>query len=296
METKLRVLLIEDNEQDVKIVKRMLAESSWYQIDVTAAESFSNGMNLLAHEKVDAILLDLGLPDLSGLEAYDKLRDVYPAVPVLILTGLDDQNTAVQAVKKGAQDYLLKSDLSSPKMLAGSIVHAVERQRFQEELRNLAITDPLTGLYNLRGFHLLTEQQMKLVGRAPKGLILFMFDLDNMKQINDHLGHLKGDLALRQTAEVLRRTFRSSDILARYGGDEFVALAIDANAEEADIIGQRLQKQLAEINLQNEDKCQLSLSIGYSICGIKDNKFVEQLIAEADTKLYESKKRKNSKR
>ena len=99
----------------------------------------------------------------------------------------------------------------------------------QSELSSLALTDELTGLYNRRGFICLSEVQLKLARRSGCDMVLFFIDVDGLKQINDSFGHSEGDNALIRTAEVLRMTFRESDVLARIGGDEFGALAIEAS-------------------------------------------------------------------
>ncbi|MBE0557658.1 MAG: diguanylate cyclase, partial [Proteobacteria bacterium] len=103
-----------------------------------------------------------------------------------------------------------------------------ERRRMEEEIREMSLRDPLTELYNRRGFITLAEQQLRAANRANRRMLLAFIDVDDLKQINDKLGHEEGDKALIDTARIIRRTFRDSDIIARLGGDEFAVLAIDA--------------------------------------------------------------------
>ena len=115
--------------------------------------------------------------------------------------------------------------------------HARQRKTFEEELLALSLTDPLTGLHNRRGFLTFAEHQLTLSLRTKQRLILFFADQDGLKRINDTLGHEEGDQAIMETASLLKKTFRASDIVARIGGDEYVVLAVDpdANSPEAKI-------------------------------------------------------------
>ena len=160
----------------------------------------------------------------------------------------------------------------------------------QAELRNLALTDELTGLHNRRGFLALGEQQLKLARRSERGVFLFFADLDGLKQINDSFGHLEGDLALIRTAKVLKETFRESDVIARVGGDEFAILAIEASDQNEATIRNRLQKNLRSCHV-GESRYILSLSMGVACFNPRRSTSIRQLMAEADHAMYEQKRR-----
>ena len=118
------------------------------------------------------------------------------------------------------------------KVVQCNIRDVTERKRLEEKLQNMSLVDDLTGLYNRRGFFALSQQQLKIAERTKQKALLFFADLDNMKQINDALGHQEGDNALVEVASVLKETFRKSDIIGRLGGDEFAVLAIDATMKQ----------------------------------------------------------------
>ena len=158
----------------------------------------------------------------------------------------------------------------------------------------LAITDQLTGLHNRRGFLTLAEQQLKLADRTKKRLLLFFADLDGMKWINDTLGHKEGDNALTEVAEILKETFRVSDIIARVGGDEFVVLAIDIADLNADTHMDRLQDQIEMHNGQKNRKYRISLSVGYSCYDPGNPCSIDELMGQADKRMYEQKRSKKS--
>jgi diguanylate cyclase (GGDEF)-like protein len=286
---KIRVLLVQDNPEYTAHLNDAAPESSQLLFELRAAATLAEAMEALSREKFDAILLELSLPDSSGMNTFKTIRAAAPSSPVVILTYLDDELLALQAVREGAQDYLLKSEFDT-KSLRRVLLYSIERHRMQMRLFSLSVMDDLTGLYNRRGFMILAEQQMRLASRSRKGLLFFMSDLDGLKAINDGHGHRQGDLALQKTAELLRQTFRKSDILARLGGDEFAALAVEADFPESGIIAGRLEANIREFNRQNLLPFSLSLSTGFAHFDSRNSVFVEQLIAQADRALYEQKK------
>ena len=165
-------------------------------------------------------------------------------------------------------------------------------QETSEKLERLSVMDELTGLYNRRGFLTLARQQISLKERNNNDLLLVFFDIDGLKKINDTLGHSIGDYAIMSLANLLRKAFRSSDIIARIGGDEFVILAIECSIREYIEIKSRLDHSIEEFNASNDQPFQLSVSAGAAPCN-PDTKFaIEQLMEEADAELYKDKKRK----
>lgn len=170
----------------------------------------------------------------------------------------------------------------------------LRREKAEEQILLLSITDQLTGLHNRRGFLALAEQQLKLSDRTKKGFLLFFADLDGMKGINDTLGHKEGDHALIEVAAVLNETFRASDIIARMGGDEFAVLAIDMAEENADIQMARLQEQIERRNSQADRRYTLSISVGCSCYDPGNPHSIDELMVQADERMYEQKRSKKS--
>ncbi|MCX7679741.1 MAG: diguanylate cyclase [Spirochaetes bacterium] len=160
------------------------------------------------------------------------------------------------------------------------------RKIYENTLRELSMVDQLTGLYNRRGFSKLADQQIQLAKRNGENLVLFFIDINNMKKINDQFGHPEGDKALIFAANVLRKTFRKTDIICRWGGDEFAVLMINAKGSCEEKIGTRLTEAIKEINAQSLLKTELSLSWGCASLSSQDNADIETLIARADKAMY----------
>jgi len=173
-----------------------------------------------------------------------------------------------------------------------SIRDITERKRMEEEIKNLSITDPLTGLYNRRGFWTLAEQQMKISERSQKELLLIYIDLDDMKAVNDTLGHVKGDELLVEAAQVLREVFRKADIIARMGGDEFAVLVLETETVSAATIDERLERQITLHNTRAGRDYTLSMSTGMVPYHPGTPLSIDEWVLEADTRMYERKRNK----
>ncbi len=167
-----------------------------------------------------------------------------------------------------------------------------DRKRLEERLRTMSVMDELTGLYNRRGFFALAQRQMKLAERTGRAMELFFFDLDNMKWINDTLGHHEGDMALVDMADILRKTFRESDILARMGGDEFAVLVIDASQETREVIAGRWSSAVQEFNRFRTRRYALSASMGAARYNPDAPLTLDEILGRADKMMYRQKRAK----
>lgn len=167
-----------------------------------------------------------------------------------------------------------------------------ERKQQEQALRSLSLVDELTGLYNRRGFLTLAQQQLKMAKRGHRELLLLFVDMDDFKDINDTFGHAEGDSALVRTSQILKKTFRDSDIIARLGGDEFVVLAADPGPGATDIIIGRLRAELKDRNAFDASPYRLSFSVGVARFDPVAPPSIEELLATADGMLYEQKRQR----
>ena len=156
-------------------------------------------------------------------------------------------------------------------------------------MREFALIDDLTGLSNRRGFLTHADQLLRLSNRNQRGLILIYADLDNMKWINDEFGHAEGDRALVTAGEVLKKTFRNSDVVGRVGGDEFAILALEAKAESLDVLRKRLKQNLEKTEYNLDSVHKLTFSLGIIYYNPEQPQTIEELLTRADALMYKDK-------
>lgn len=167
-----------------------------------------------------------------------------------------------------------------------------ELKHTQEFLRSLSMHDELTKLHNRRGFMILADEQLKLARRHKADLLVFFADMDGLKSVNDRYGHAMGDRAIQTIAQVLQKTFRASDIVARFAGDEFAMLSVNAAWGSENIILARLQENLRAVNNLGGLPFPVNLSVGTCRFEVGSGLTIENLMEKADAKLYELKRNK----
>ncbi|HOV14977.1 MAG TPA: PAS domain S-box protein [Spirochaetota bacterium] len=176
----------------------------------------------------------------------------------------------------------------------GFILDITDHKQLLEKLENLSLIDELTGLYNRRGFITLAQQQLKLVNRTKRKMLVLFIDMDNMKSINDIYGHLEGDKAIVEISNALKKSFRDSDIIARIGGDEFVVLAMADLDFDDNFFINKINEAVQNVNNSNKNIFKLGVSIGKSCYNPDKPRTIEELIETADESMYSKKKEKKS--
>jgi two-component system cell cycle response regulator len=285
--TSFRVLVVEDNPGDAALLRRYLTSGA-RECSIDRVERVAAALEYLESNTPDVVLLDLSLPDSQGLATFREVRVLRPDLPIIVLTGLDDEETATQAVKDGAQDYLVKGTIDA-EMLRRSISYAIERNRMQQELQALALRDELTGLLNRRGFEPIAEQQLRLAEREEADVAVLFLDVDGLKRVNDELGHAMGSRLLIDAADAIRSAIRQSDVPARVGGDEFSVLLMGGRAA-ADNVIRRLNDHIERVNAASSASYTLSLSVGTAVSAPGDRRSLSRLMSEADDLMYEDKR------
>ncbi|HXX54397.1 MAG TPA: diguanylate cyclase, partial [Thermodesulfovibrionales bacterium] len=167
-----------------------------------------------------------------------------------------------------------------------------EIKQLEERLRALTLTDELTGLYNRRGFLALVEPLLKLAKRQKKTLHMLYSDMDKLKEINDTFGHQVGDVAIRDTANIFRATYRESDIIARIGGDEFVVIPVEGVGNDSSGIENRLQENIASHNAEGAREYKLSISCGIAQYDPSNPTSIDELLFQGERLMYEQKRKK----
>jgi diguanylate cyclase len=281
------VLLIEDNPGDARLIREMVVEDPGAPFRLHFADRLSRGLAHLSATPTGLVLLDLSLPDSFGLDTFAKVYAHSPLVPIIVLTGNDDQTVALSAVKSGAQDYLVKGRLDR-ELLVRSMQYSIERKRYQVELEHQANYDALTGLPNRSLLHDRLRQAV-FAQRKVRPIAIVFLDLDHFKFVNDSLGHSSGDRLLKAMSERLRSVLREGDTVARLGGDEFVLILNDQPNEEVTFRAmQRIQAKVSEpMVLDGKELC-VTCSAGISLYP-QDGPDVDTLLKNADAAMYRAK-------
>jgi len=282
------VLLIEDVALLAKITEQMLRKAPSNRYTLTHKTSLAEATSVLKTDEFDIVLLDLNLPDSNELATLSAALAAAPDVPIIVMTASQSHETGFRAIKMGAQDFLLKGDFNYL-VLDRAIVYSIERHRLQRTIRQLAVVDELTGLYNRRGFNTLHPDIMQQVKQSEARGYLCFFDLDRFKQINDELGHQKGDEALVEFSGNLRSIFRKDALLVRLGGDEFVSMGVEREPNQVNEALQALEIVLSVRNGMPGTQFNLEASSGVAFFNRDGPDSLEELKAVADAALYRSK-------
>lgn len=283
-----KVLLVEDVLLIAKITEQMLKKSPTHTYVPTHTSRLSEARAILKIEEFDVILLDLNLPDSRELNTLTSIVEAAPEIPIIVLTATGTDEIGLRAVQLSAQDFLLKGDFNYL-TLDRAIVYAIERHRLQRTIRQLAVLDELTGIYNRRGFNTLNPDVLARVKHSEARGYLCFFDLDLFKQINDELGHAKGDEALKEFAATLRSVFRKDALLVRLGGDEFVAMGVEQQAGQIEETLRVLRSTLSTRNAEGTSGFNLEASVGVTYFDKNGPFTLEELTQAADAELYKNK-------
>lgn len=286
--TPLTILLVEDNPGDIRLVRELLAADQSESFTIVTADRQEAALAILDSQDITAILLDIELPDSSGLDTLLKIHANAPGIPIVVLSSIADEGLAVRSVQQGAQDFLVKGYVDAHQ-LTRSLRYAIERKRTEERLNHLAHYDSLTGLSNRKHFYDTLKNAIALARRHETKLALLLLDLNAFKAINDTLGHYVGDLLLQGVAHRLRECMRETDCVARIGGDEFTLILTDImDEEDASAAASKIVEAISPPFLIDGRVLDIGVSIGISIYP-NDADQIESLVRNADVAMYQAK-------
>jgi len=290
-----RVLLVEDDAGDAILVERTLLRCQ-QRFSLQHCECLEDALITVAEDQFDVALLDLSLPDSLGLSAVDKIRERAPNIPIVVLTGLADDNLAMQSLEQGAQDYIVKGNATA-ELLERTLRYAVQRQQTQAENRRLlermaelAAQDPLTGVMNRHSFAESLGREWKRAERHRHPLACVVVDIDFFKRVNDTFGHAVGDRALQEVADTLGKNSRTSDFVCRLGGEEFCVLLPETDEVSAVVWAERVRHEISElmIPVERDEKLRITASLGVATRS-KDLSKPESLLDQADEAMFVAK-------
>ncbi|MEA1976801.1 MAG: diguanylate cyclase [Chloroflexota bacterium] len=256
------ILIAEDDPDYRQLLSR---RASRMGLDVHQAENGQEAIDAVNEREFDALVLDLYMPEHTGLEVIDAARKIDPDVQALILTGSASVETAVEALRAGVYDYLTKP-LESMTSFELALSRALERRylvkenkRLFEEIQRLAVTDSLTGLFNRHKLQDNLDTEVERAKRYNRPLSIIMIDMDGLKVINDTHGHAAGDEALKLVSRSIQHSIRKVDLGTRFGGDEFIVLLPEADREESAAVAKRIREAILAVEFESG---KLSVSMG----------------------------------
>ncbi len=293
----MRILIAEDDATSRRILQAVLKKLGH------EVESVENGEQAWARlQREDAArlaILDWMMPGMDGVEVCRRLREAGKEdhVYVILLTSRAEKQDIVAGLGAGAKDYITKP--FDPEELRARVATGCrvielqaalearlhELQAAMEQIAALARTDPLTGLANRRHFDELFERERGRANRLHNPICAITVDLDHFKHVNDQYGHAAGDRVLRAVADCFRRHLRPYDVVARFGGEEFVILVPGASLEQSVQIAERLRGAIREIAIPELPK----VSASFGVAAFEPEEPAESLLARADAALYRAK-------
>lgn len=314
------ILVVDDDKDLARLLALRLQGVGGYEVCLahSAQEAFER-LGLLATEtsaNIDLVLMDVKLPGIDGIEACRQLKS-HPLgqdIPVIIITGHDDQENLEAAFDAGAMDYVtkpfdnvslmarvrsalrLKREIDTRRQREQELLELTHQlEAANEQLRQLSSLDELTGVANRRQFEMTIRQEFRRAMRNKSSLSVIMIDIDNFKAYNDIYGHQAGDDCLRQVAKALSSVLkRPNDLLARYGGEEFVVILPETGSKGGRSLAESLRRAVEILKIPHryasQSGLQVTISLGVSTLVPQRDEDPTKLIAAADQALYQSKR------
>ena len=285
-----RHILIVDDDPSVRVPMKEFIEQSGFM--VSAVSNAEEALEMIRQDNVQVVITDIQLPGMNGLEFTDTVKQSFD-VDVIVITGFSSDYSYEEAVEKGASDFIFKPVRFRELLLRLKRVlkerdFAEERDRMLTELKNLAITDGLTNLYNSRQFYSQLELEMDRSLRYHHPLSLMLFDIDHFKEYNDTFGHLEGDKVLVRIGQTTKAFLRTMDTAYRYGGEEFTVILPETTGEEALTVGERIRTNVeSEKFIQGDQIVTVTISVGIAQYNYKEA--TSEFVKRADEAMYDSK-------
>jgi diguanylate cyclase (GGDEF)-like protein len=287
--TKPRILVADDEED----AREALAQTLQDEYDVSTASDGQGAVDVARADRPDVVLMDVFMPHLDGLQALERMRaDPGTAdIPVIFVSAGADDAVKARSFELGAVDYLQKP--FSDRELRARLERTLRLARSQTALKELAQTDPLTGLANLRAFRARLEEELKRARRYGTPLTCVMADMDQLKPVNDEFGHTTGDRAIAAVAAVIASELRETDFGARYGGDEFVLLLPHTSADDGRVLAERICARLRDATFEASGGRPVLLGASFGVACLPQGgpeTTPEALVRAADAALYRAKR------
>ncbi len=303
-----RVLIVDDDASILGVVSEVLEDDGYH---VETAGSGEEALTILGESEPFALVMsDIRLPGINGVEVLERVKTLNPRTNVIMITSHASLDTSIDAIKHGAYDYLLKPfedlslisraakraveqfnlDIERSQLIRSLKLSNQELERVNEVLHGLAIRDGLTDLFNHRHINELLDKEIMEATIDGSDLSLIFVDVDKFKEFNDEHGHHNGDIILREISSLMRENVRKKDIVARWGGEEFVIVCPKSDKKTAAYLAESLRRVIAEHNFMKAELGQsVQITISAGVAALFGQKTKAALVEAADAALYEAK-------
>jgi len=288
--SRANVLVVDDEEGIRETIQEAVRHAGY---SCRTAANGEEALQLLENEQVDLMIADIRMPGLNGFELTKIVKDKYDT-DVILITGYGKDFQYEEAIERGASEFILK-----PIRLQELIVRLrrvlreraliAERRRMEEQLRQLTITDSLTGLYNMRHFYAQLQLEIERALRYEQPLSLLLLDVDRFKQYNDSYGHLEGDQVLIKLGEGIEECLRTTDTAFRYGGDEFIVVLPQTNGGQAWKVAERIRECFPGADAYRVPNGDMDITLSVGVVQYRPGEELETLVKRADLAMYKAK-------
>lgn len=282
-----KILVIDDTRLNIKLLTEILEDEGY---DIYSASDGYTAIDIVREIMPDIILLDIMMPGIDGFEVCKLLKQDYDLkdIPIIMVTAKTDSSDVKKALELGAFDYI-KKPVDEDEVIA-RVQSALRFKSYQDALKEAAVKDALTGLYNHGLLIEMLEKEIASADRKNTGICFIMIDIDLFKDINDTYGHMAGDSVLRELSFVLSKSVRIGDTVGRYGGEEFGIILPDVKYEDIYPLCERIRKNVSNNKFYADDNIiHVTISIGACYKDPKVNMTVNDVIKSADDALYSAK-------
>ncbi|OEY86577.1 PleD family two-component system response regulator [Wolbachia pipientis] len=288
-----RIIVVDEDRLQAQQIYKILSKQCFRSVEVL------NNPNEISNidDNCDLIILNTQFSEIDGLRLCSQLRGKLETryTPILILSDeSQSESVLIKALEMGVNDYLV-TPLDENELIA-RVNSQVKRKRYQDALRmnlfnnaEMSIRDPLTGCYNKRYFYKHLQNIVEDAVVKEKHLSMMMLDVDYFKMINDNFGHTTGDELLKQIQKRISENIRITDLLARFGGEEFVIAMPDTNIQRAYIVAERMRNMIAQPFILSHNTVNITVSIGIALIQESDLENVNLFVERADKCLYKAK-------
>ena len=308
-----RILVVDDQVLFLRMMANILGGCGY---DITETSSAVDALDLYLQKPYPLVVTDIELPEMSGIELMQTLKQFNDNTEFIVMNSYASLDTALQAMRSGAYDYLIKP-FRDKEVICNTAHRALEKVKLKKQnhnliealkqhnkaleaanarLRQLATHDGLTGLFNHRYFQERLSSELNRVQRYPEPFSILFIDVDYFKIYNDTNGHLNGDQLLKGLSFLFLHSFRKTDIVARYGGDEFVVILPETRQCHARQLADKLKQRVKNYSFPYRDTMPsgcISVSIGWATYP-EDGIDAQSLLQVADQRLYAEKKNRTA--